>query len=110
MKGFFAGALIASPLTAIILWLVTGFQSTVDTKVERSVTAAELAEAKAGDEFDQRWQQLGGAEPLKCDPTEADKVAALKERLATLEQQLSEARAADNAKAASINDIVASKE
>lgn len=110
MKGFFAGALVFSPITAIIMWVATGYMSTVDTKVERGVTASQLADKEAKSEFDMRWQEMGGNSASDCVSHDSERVAAMRSRLAELEQQLTEHRAADAAKAASIDDIVGSKE
>lgn len=109
MKGFFAGALFAAPITAIVMWLVVGMHETVDTKVERSVAASDLAEAEFIDAFDSRWQQMGG-ESLKCDPASAVKLAELRDKVETLNAQLDGMRAAGTERAKSLDEIVVSTE
>jgi len=88
MKGFFAGALTAAPITALIMWYVVGWQGLVDARIDRAETRGELERAKHTQQFDQRFAQMAG-EGCPQNDALAQRVAELQTRLKEQEAVLS---------------------
>lgn len=105
MKGFFAGILFAAPLTALVMWFVSGYQATIDTKFERAYVTSQRDSAVFDQGFDKRWAAMGGG-PATCGSAGARRIADLNKQLASLNQELAEEREADKQKAASIDQII----
>ena len=105
MKGFFAGVLFAAPLTALIMWFVSGYMGTIDTKVERDTVSSKLDAAIFAQDFDKRWGEMGG-DPATCSSTGANIISELRKQLGGLQQELAEERQADKQKASSLDQII----
>ena len=105
MKGFFTGILFAAPLTALVMWFVSGYQTTIDTKVERAYVTSNLNSAVFDQDFGNRWAEMGGG-AATCSSAGAASVADLRKQLAGLQHELAEEREADKQKAASLDQII----
>lgn len=110
MKAFFAGALTAAPVTAIIMWLVLGAQARTDTRVELQTAKADLHRAEDLHDFNRRWQAgaIAPASSANCDAPGQD-LARLRERVAELQRELQGAREKATADAAALDQLVNGK-
>lgn len=105
MKGFFAGILFAAPLTALVMWFVSGYQATIDTKVERAYLTSQRDTAVFDQDFGMRWSEMGGG-PAACSSVGAQRIADLNKQLTAVQQELDEERAADKQRAANLDQII----
>lgn len=88
LKGFTAGALAAAPVVATLTWLAVTWQQHVDVRVERDTIAGRVDRAAFNAKFDEEWAAMSGRPKSECDPAAVSEIAALRSRLATLENKL----------------------
>ena len=88
LSGFAAGALVASPVAAVLTWLAVTYQQHVDVRVARDTVAVRADRAEFNQDFDRDWAALSGEQREACDPEAAKELANLRTRLADLEAKL----------------------
>ncbi len=92
-------ALVATPVLALIIYLVLFQSHHQDTAQQLEITKSDLRSQKFDEKFDKAWDSLG-VQTATPAGQESDKVKALEAKQATLEKQLTGEReeAADTLK------------
>lgn len=85
-KGVIAGALVAAPVTAAILWFVLLRTDQIDTRQDLEGVKQEIQRERFDARFDRAWDALGGTTPAAAPDNE--RIRALEARRAELEAQL----------------------
>lgn len=106
LSGFASGALVATPIAAVLTWLAVTWQQHVDVRVERdtAVVRADRAEFNAG--FDREWSEATGRPQAACDPAAAAELARLRKRSAELEAKLAGSSAEREQDAAELRTLM----
>lgn len=88
LSGFASGALVASPIAAVLTWLAVTYQQHVDVRVERDTVAVRADRAAFDQDFERDWAALSGSGHKTCDPESTAELARLRTRQGELEAKL----------------------
>jgi len=88
LSGFASGALVASPIAAVLTWLAVTYQQHVDVRVERDTVAVRADRAAFDQTFERDWNAMSGEQREACDSESAAELARLRTRLGELEAKL----------------------
>jgi hypothetical protein len=110
LSGFASGALVATPVAAVLTWLAVSWQQHVDIRVERdtAVIRADRAAFTAG--FDRDWSAASGRPRIVCDPAAAAEIARLRKRASELENRLIGSTADLEREATDLRNLMVEKE
>ena len=107
LSGFASGALVASPIAAVLTWLAVTYQQHVDVRVERDTVAVRADRAAFNQDFERDWNAMSGSERIACDPENATELIRLRTRLAELEAKLAGSSDTLEADAEELRQLVA---
>ena len=88
LSGFASGALVASPIAAVLTWFAVMYQQHVDVRVERDTVAVRADRAAFNQDFERDWNAMLGSGRETCDPESTAELARLRTRLGELEAKL----------------------
>jgi hypothetical protein len=88
LSGFASGALVASPIAAVLTWLAVTYQQHVDVRVERDTVAVRADRAAFDQTFERDWNAMSGSGQETCDPESTAELVRLRTRLGELEAKL----------------------